>query len=269
MTRLLVSVRDADEAALALAAGVDLIDVKEPRAGSLGAASPEVVRNVLDRVAGRVPVSAALGELRDWIERERAPDSSPGPAKASPPRAWTSCEPRLAFAKLGLAGAAADSRWPEDWARHLGPAPRNPAAVAVIYADFPRAAAPAPEAVLDLGAALGCRMLLVDTWQKSAGDLWTQVPGTELARWLARARDLGWGTVLAGSLTRETLPRALDLGPDYVAVRGAACAGKREGSLSAARLARLVELVAEWRVSDVAPRRGEQRWPAPEPAKFS
>jgi uncharacterized protein (UPF0264 family) len=38
MTGLLVSVRDAAEAADALAGGADLIDVKEPNAGSLGAA---------------------------------------------------------------------------------------------------------------------------------------------------------------------------------------------------------------------------------------
>ena len=63
MTRLLVSVRSADEARTALAAGVDLIDVKEPARGSLGAASPGVVADVVGAVAGRVPVSAALGEL--------------------------------------------------------------------------------------------------------------------------------------------------------------------------------------------------------------
>ena len=36
MTKLLVSVRDAAEAIDALAGGADLIDVKEPLAGSLG-----------------------------------------------------------------------------------------------------------------------------------------------------------------------------------------------------------------------------------------
>ena len=39
MTGLLVSVRSASEARVALAAGVDVIDVKEPNRGSLGAAS--------------------------------------------------------------------------------------------------------------------------------------------------------------------------------------------------------------------------------------
>ena len=128
MTRLLVSVRDADEAALALTAGVDLIDVKEPRAGSLGAASPAVVRAVLDRVAGRVPVSAALGELSDWSSDDRKPDGTRSSGGNSTRQAWTSCDQRLTFAKLGLAGSAGDSRWPENWARHPGLEPRQPAA---------------------------------------------------------------------------------------------------------------------------------------------
>ena len=55
MTRLLVSVRSAEEAADAVSAGADLIDVKEPSAGSLGAATPEVVAAVMEAVAGRRP----------------------------------------------------------------------------------------------------------------------------------------------------------------------------------------------------------------------
>ena len=63
MTGLLVSVRSAAEARIALEAGADLIDVKEPRRGALGAADPAVWKDVCRAVAGRVPVSVALGEL--------------------------------------------------------------------------------------------------------------------------------------------------------------------------------------------------------------
>ena len=43
MPKLLLSVRNALEANLALEAGVDLIDIKEPSAGPLGAASAAVI----------------------------------------------------------------------------------------------------------------------------------------------------------------------------------------------------------------------------------
>ena len=62
---LLVSVRSADEARVALAGGADLIDVKEPR-GSLGRADVDVIESVITEVGGRVPISAALGEWTSW-----------------------------------------------------------------------------------------------------------------------------------------------------------------------------------------------------------
>src|SRR5690606_38342384 len=46
MTQLLVSVRNRAEALAALAGGADLIDVKEPWRGSLGAAPPHVMEEV-------------------------------------------------------------------------------------------------------------------------------------------------------------------------------------------------------------------------------
>src|SRR5216683_1627996 len=60
---LLVSVRSVDEAEAALNGGAALIDVKEPSRGSLGRADDETLAGVLRCVAGRGPVSAALGEL--------------------------------------------------------------------------------------------------------------------------------------------------------------------------------------------------------------
>ena len=63
MTGLLISVRSAREAEIALCGGADLIDVKEPARGSLGRAKGSVIRDVVLRIAGQVPVSAALGEL--------------------------------------------------------------------------------------------------------------------------------------------------------------------------------------------------------------
>jgi len=66
--KLLVSVRDAAEARAALVGGADLIDVKEPSRGSLGRAEADTIAAVAHAVGGRTPVSAALGELRDWAD---------------------------------------------------------------------------------------------------------------------------------------------------------------------------------------------------------
>src|SRR5438045_2477000 len=85
MAGLLVSVRSAAEATAALDGGAALIDVKEPALGSLGRAADAVRAEVLAVLAGRVPMSVALGELRDGDDR------APGLEGIS-------------FAKWGLAG---------------------------------------------------------------------------------------------------------------------------------------------------------------------
>src|SRR5688572_22177610 len=66
---LLVSVRSAEEAVAALAGGADVIDVKEPNRGPLGAADPQTIAEIVRVVRGRVPVTAAAGELLDAGER--------------------------------------------------------------------------------------------------------------------------------------------------------------------------------------------------------
>src|SRR5687767_8833724 len=60
---LLVSVRSVAEAEAALCGGAAIIDIKEPAAGPLGKADDEVTNAITRYVAGRRPVSAALGEL--------------------------------------------------------------------------------------------------------------------------------------------------------------------------------------------------------------
>ena len=63
MTGLLVSVRSAAEARAALLGGADLIDVKEPLRGSLGAADADRLREISEVVSGQLTLSAAWGEL--------------------------------------------------------------------------------------------------------------------------------------------------------------------------------------------------------------
>ena len=62
MTQLLISVKNVQEAALVLAAGVDMIDLKEPNIGALGALDLLTTEQILTRVNGEKTVSATVGE---------------------------------------------------------------------------------------------------------------------------------------------------------------------------------------------------------------
>jgi uncharacterized protein (UPF0264 family) len=111
--------------------------------------------------------------------------------------------------------------------------------VAVAYADWQSAGAPDPHRVLALGAALGCRVLLVDTFSKSRGTLVDHVKLKELEELIGEAHDRGCQSALAGSLGIEQIAPLASLRPDYIAVRGAACAGGRTSIVDVQRVRRL------------------------------
>jgi (5-formylfuran-3-yl)methyl phosphate synthase len=228
MTKLLVSVRNAAEARIALAGGADLIDVKEPLRGALGAADAATIESVVTEVAGRVPTSAALGELR---LRGRLAASSVG---------------RVDYAKFGLAGCLGRSDWTSRLQAAIGSLPGRVVPVAVAYADWKSACAPDPWEVLSRGESLGCRALLVDTFDKLAGSLGRHISPADLQRLIWAARGAQLICVVAGGLGPREIDDVLPLGPDYIGVRGAACRGGRTGQLDAASVRRLADLVHCW-----------------------
>jgi uncharacterized protein (UPF0264 family) len=227
MTQLLVSVRTAEEAQVALAAGADLIDVKDPAAGSLGAPESSIVEEVVATVAARAPVSVALGELRDWCQMDNM----------AIPRG-------VDYAKLGMAGSADWSDWPDRWAEAIRRFPLSVRPVAVIYADGEAVAAPEPDQVLAEAQRLGCAAVLVDTFDKSRGGLLDVWPSERIAWLVAAARSEGMLAVVGGSLTLETIARVASLGPDYIALRGAVCRGGRKGPLDADRVREAARCIA-------------------------
>jgi len=62
MTQLLISVKSVEEALVALAADADLIDLKDPNVGALGALNLEITAQIVREVDGRAVVSATVGE---------------------------------------------------------------------------------------------------------------------------------------------------------------------------------------------------------------
>lgn len=147
------------------------------------------------------------------------------------------------YAKLGLADAASMSDWQSRWLAAMQSLPEWTQPVAVAYADWQRAAAPSPAKVLATATQANAPYLLIDTFDKSQGNLLAHVSLAELADLSARAAEQQIRLVLAGSLDIAAIRALLPLAPAYVAVRGAACAGGRTQAIDAARVKQLVALV--------------------------
>jgi uncharacterized protein (UPF0264 family) len=230
-TKLLVSVRSAEEAEVALAGGADVVDVKEPRNGALGAAGVRVWREILDVLWGRVTASVALGELLD-DEVEELVRQTRG----------------FQFAKIGLAGCDGKSNWRGRWERVIESLPAGVAVVPVAYADWRNAASPEPVEILRLAEGSAARMMLIDTFDKSAGGLLDVLPLENLRGIARQAAQRGVRLALAGSLVAAAIERVLELSflepaPAYVGVRGAACLGGRDGAIDLGRVKSLAQVV--------------------------
>lgn len=226
MTQLLVSVRSREEAQVAVDAGVDIVDVKEPQRGSLGAADANTLRAIRADVAGRMPLSAALGELQEFASTDD------GAVDASLFEALDGFQ----FAKLGLAGCSRDPDWRSRWRDALARLPDGVRPVAVAYADWQACDAPSPEVVLQTGVEFRCAGLLIDTFNKRAGDLFHWQADERLATWIEAAQHAKCFAALAGSLTLRSIPRAIGTGADVIAVRGAVCAEHRTAGVDEQRL---------------------------------
>jgi uncharacterized protein (UPF0264 family) len=228
---LLVSVRNAAEAAEALDGGAAIIDVKEPRHGPLGAAEPEAIAAVARVVGTRRPWTMACGEL----EGDAADESVGGSIRRRFDRMLALLEGSAvppAAVKIGLAGAAGT-----DWQRRLlavfESLPAGSERVAVAYADWQRAGAPSPPEVIAAAAGLNCPVLLIDTFDKNAGGLFACCPPGMPATWVAASRAARLQVAVAGRLAPTEIQAAWGLRPDVVALRSAVCFNGRDGAVQA------------------------------------
>jgi uncharacterized protein (UPF0264 family) len=232
--RLLVSVTDAEEARVAAAAGVDIVDVKNPAEGSLGAPGPGMIERVREAVPPERPVSAAIGDLPNL----------PGTAALA---ALGAARSGAAYVKVGLWGAST-----EDDAvavlRAVAEAVGGGASViAAAYADAERVSSrPLPPGALVAAARrAGVGGCLLDTAVKDGRGLLEWLSADALSALVADAHAAGLEMALAGALRAEDLTAVRATGADIAGVRSAACRdGRRTAPLDADRIAGLRALCA-------------------------
>ncbi|WP_082529388.1 (5-formylfuran-3-yl)methyl phosphate synthase [Aurantimonas sp. Leaf443] len=216
--KLLASVRDAAEARIVVEGGADIVDLKDPDKGALGAVSPQVLAEVIAAVGGERPVSAVAGDLP--MESEAVLSAVDGLKAAH-------------FVKVGLFPATRAARLAVVEA--LAPAARQTRLVAVLFAD----GAFDPTLLPDLAKA-GFAGAMIDTIGKGRGDdgrprgLLAHLALPELAAFVEEARALGLMTGLAGSLEAPDVSRLSAAAPDYLGFRGALTAGGRADPVSLA-----------------------------------
>jgi uncharacterized protein (UPF0264 family) len=212
----LASVTSAEEASLALAGAADLIDCKDPSAGALGALPCAIVRDVAARIAGRVLVSATVGDL--------------------PPEPRVLVEAVSAMAASGVDIVKIGFFGDDDARPAIAALGRMTLARARLVAVLMADQAPDFDLIAHL-AANGFAGVMLDTANKSAGRLSTVMPASRLAEFVHTARKSGLMSGLAGSLRMDDIATLASLAPDVLGFRGALCETGRASKLDLARVA--------------------------------
>ncbi len=207
--QLLVSVRNEVEAQAAIEGGADIIDVKEPAAGSLGRATTEAMRSVAEMVArsSTKTCSVALGELQEAADNAVRIAIPPG----------------VRWLKMGLSRCRDTPDWQRTWVTVRETLRSTARWIAVAYVDSDVAWAPSVHDVLEAAISTRCAGLLLDTFSKSGGTLLDELPLKEIASITREAQAAGLLVALAGRVQTSDLPALVAIQPDVIAVRSAVC----------------------------------------------
>ena len=203
MTGFLASVSTIDDALLANRLGADIIDLKNPLAGALGAISPENISAIVAALDNKTIVSATIGDL-------------PFLPESVVPAVQETAATGVDFIKIGLFNngdlhgcmAALEVLIKRD----------KLALIAVLFTDQP----------VDLEqinhlANYGIRGVMLDTANKSSGSLCSLLSIDTLSRFIAAANRNNLLCGLAGSLRLSDIETLTALSPDYLGFRGALC----------------------------------------------
>ncbi|RFC65422.1 hypothetical protein DYI37_06275 [Fulvimarina endophytica] len=222
MIRFLASVATPEEALVALAGGADVIDLKEPSDGALGAVSPDVIERTIAAVGGRRPVSAVAGNLPMRPESVRR-----------------AIEERLSadFVKIGLFPAGREET--EAVIAAARDYSERSLLIAVMFADG------APDlGLVTLLRDAGFSGVMLDTMDKGSGGLLRHMSLAKLHEFVGAARDANLMTGLAGSLEAPDIQRLGVLGPDFLGFRSALTRNARDSEIDEAKVAEIAGLIA-------------------------
>lgn len=202
MSAMLASVNSLKEALFMQSFNADVIDLKQPAKGALGALAVEDVAEIVKSLeSGRV-ISATVGDL------PMQPDVLYQAVQAM---AATGVD----YVKIGFFPA---DNW-QDCIQRLGfLAKQGHRLIAVLFAD----AQPDLMIIQALQEA-GFAGVMLDTMHKNTGSLTQLMSQTELQTFVCTAKAAGLISGLAGSLTKDDISVLLPLRADYLGFRGALC----------------------------------------------
>ncbi len=221
------------EASEAIAGGADIIDVKNPSEGPLGANFPWVIKRIREITPKNIKVSCTLGEVPNL----------PGSISLAALGAATL---GVDFIKVGLHGFKT-SQEAICLLQNVNRAAKeyNPfiKVVAAGYADAERVGGLDPLLISEIASKAQVDVAMLDTAVKDNKNLFNFLTGLQLQKFVDSAHKFGLEVALAGSLRIQDLPVVYGLGADIAGFRGAVCTNndRVKGEITEQKVRELVE----------------------------
>lgn len=202
MIGMLASVTSIKEARLVLNAGVDIIDLKNPELGALGALDTNTVSEIVESISRASLTSATVGDIEP---------NDPALYELIISMANTGVD----YVKVGLFGNHANECFIEVLNQA---AKKNIKIIVVLFAENYSSLVS-----LDNLMRSGISGVMLDTKNKSDKNLLSLLSRQELDEFVRLAKSHDLVTGLAGSLRYEDISSLLDIEADYLGFRGALC----------------------------------------------
>lgn len=226
--KLLVSPINVEEAKVCRLGGADIIDVKNPKEGSLGANFPWMI-SAVKKVAGNTPVSATIGDF----------NYKPGTASLAALGAAVS---GAEYVKVGLYDIHTREQALDmltNIVRSVKDFDADKKVVASGYSDFKRINSISIFELPSIGAEAGVDVVMMDTGIKDGRSTFEFLNEKELTDFVNIARDQGLETAIAGTIKFEDVPALKRISPDIIGVRGCVCGGDRNAAIKKELVERL------------------------------
>jgi uncharacterized protein (UPF0264 family) len=229
--KLLVSPMNVQEAIASEQGGADIIDVKNPKEGSLGANFPWVIGEIKSHV--KRPLSATIGDF----------NFKPGTASLA---ALGAAVAGAQYIKVGLYDIHSEAEAYDllsAVARSVKSYDPKRLVVASAYSDYTRIGSISPFDLPPMARKAGCDVVMVDTGIKDGKSTFEFMDDAELQSFVDSSHAEGLLCAIAGSITFKDIPLLKRLRPDIIGVRGVVCGGDRNDCIKADLVARLKSML--------------------------
>lgn len=235
--KILLSIVSLFEAKKVLPLEPDILDIKNPNEGSLGAQFPWVIRNIVEEVKKpTIKCSATLGDL----------PYKPGTASLA---AYGAASCGIDYVKAGLFGVVSYEQglhMMKNIVRSVRQANHRAFVVAAGYADYRRFGGVSYRELVKIAKNSRADVVMVDTAIKDGHNLFDAMRIAELREFIDTSHDAGLEVALAGSLKNYHLGKLYELNPDIIGIRGAVCkSGQRKNEIDPMRVREFLGSVKE------------------------